>query len=442
MQTKDHAGCAVSGADAKAVEQLEAALYEFRCYVCDPVATINAALARAPEMPMGHVLHAYLHLVGTEPTALPVARKSWETAVKLPANSRERQHLEAVRLLLEGRWRDAGRTLEDLSIDSPRDALALQTGHLIDFYLGDSRMLRDRIARALPSWNKAMPGYHALLGMHAFGLEETGDYAQAEIHGRQGVELEPRDGWAQHAVAHVMEMQNRQRDGIAWMRANPHVWSHESFFAVHNWWHLALYHLDLGEIDEVLALYDGPVYGKKSGIILEMIDASAILWRLMLRGIDVGNRWEALADTWAPVATAGNYAFNDMHAMMAFVGSDRTKAQDAVLQAQTAALESGTDNAAFTSEVGRAATLAIKAFGEENYAEVIRLLRPIRSYTHRFGGSHAQRDLIDLTLLEAALRGGGTQLAAALTAERIAAKPASTSARLFTQRTAAMAKAA
>jgi len=239
-----------------------------------------------------------------------------------------------------------------------------------------------------------------------------------------------------------MEMQNRQRDGIAWMRANPHVWSHESFFAVHNWWHLALYHLDLGEIDEVLALYDGPVYGKKSGIILEMIDASAILWRLMLRGIDVGNRWEALADTWAPVATAGNYAFNDMHAMMAFVGSDRTKAQDAVLQAQTAALESGTDNAAFTSEVGRAATLAIKAFGEENYAEVIRLLRPIRSYTHRFGGSHAQRDLIDLTLLEAALRGGGTQLAAALTAERIAAKPASTSARLFTQRTAAMAKAA
>ena len=442
MQTKDHAGYALSGGNAKAVEQLEAALYEFRCYIRDPVATINAALAQAPELVMGHVLHAYLHLLGTEPSALPVARKSWETAIKLPANSREQRHREAVRLLIDGRWRDAGRALEDLSIEYPRDALALQAGHAIDFFTGDARMLRDRIARALPSWSSSMSGYHALLGMYAFGLEETGSYTEAEAHGRRGVELDPRDGWAQHAVAHVMEMQCRQRDGIAWMRANPQAWSHESFFAVHNWWHLALYHLDLGEIDEVLTLYDGPVYGKRSGIVLEMIDASAMLWRLMLRGIDVGDRWEALADTWAPVTTAGNYAFNDMHAMMAFVGSGRTKAQDAVLHAQAAAMEYGNDNAAFTREVGRPATLAIKAFGDGNYSETVRLLRPIRSYAHRFGGSHAQRDLMDLTLIEAALRSGDTNLAYALVTERIAAKPTSTSAKILTQRLQTLHKAA
>jgi hypothetical protein len=270
--------------------------------------------------------------------------------------------------------------------------------------------------------------------MYAFGLEETADYKNAEIYGRRGVELEPRDGWAQHAVAHVMEMQCRQRDGIAWMRADPQAWSSESFFAGHNWWHLALYHLDLGEIDEVLALYDGPIYGKHSGVILEMIDASAMLWRLKLLDIDVGDRWEALADTWAPVATAGNYAFNDMHAMMAFVGAGRVNAQEGVLQAQANALQGGGDNPAFIGEVGRAATLAIHAFGEGNFAETVRLLRPIRSHAHRFGGSHAQRDVIDLTLIEAAIRGGHTALAQALTAERLAAKPASAASRKLSLR--------
>ena len=442
MQTKDYADYPVSGADVKSVERLETALYEFRCYIRDPVATVTGALEHAPDMVMGHVLHAYLHLLGTESAAVPVARQSCEKAAKLPATDRERRHLEAARLLTEGRWRDAGRTLEDLSIDYPRDALALQVGHVVDFFIGDARMLRDRIARALPAWRKSMPGYHAVLGMHAFGLEETGDYLQAEAQGRRGVELEPRDGWSQHAVAHVMEMQNRQHDGIAWMRANPDAWSSESFFAVHNWWHLALYHLDLGDTDEVLALYDGPVYGKRSSVVLEMIDASAMLWRLMLRGVDVGDRWEALADNWTPVATAGNYAFNDMHAMMAFVGSGRTKAADAVLQAQILAMAQAGDNAAFTREVGHPATLAIKAFGDGNYAETVRMLRPIRSYAHRFGGSHAQRDLLDLTLIEAALRSSQTRLAVALIEERVAAKPGGMSTRLFTQRVAAIPKAA
>lgn len=442
MTTKDYADHIVSGADATAVEQLEAALHEFRCYIRDPVATINAALAHAPDMVMGHVLHAYLHLLGTEPDAIAVAKQSLDTATQLPASDRERRHLEAVRLLTEGRWRDAGRTLEDLSIEYPRDALALQAGHQVDFFVGDSRMLRDRIARALPAWSKTMTGYHALLGMYAFGLEETGDYAKAEACGRRGVELDPRDGWAQHAVAHVMEMQSRQRDGIAWMRANPHAWSHESFFAVHNWWHLALFHLDLGDTDEVLRLYDGPIRGNESTMILEMIDASAMLWRLMLRGVDVGNRWQTLAGHWAPVAGGGNYAFNDMHAMMAFVGAGHAEAQETVLQAQAAAVEGDGDNVSFICEAGRAATLAIKAFGEGNYRETIRLLRPVRNHAHRFGGSHAQRDVLDLTLIDAAFRCGETSLAQALTAERLAAKPTSRSANLLSLRGASMRHAA
>jgi hypothetical protein len=418
---RDAVGYELSGASALSAGALERGLREFRCYIDDPVATVNRALADSPELVMAHVLNAYLHLLGTEPAGLPVARAAHASASALPVNDRERRHLAAVGHMIAGQWRAAGRALEDLSVDYPRDGLALQAGHLVDFLTGDSRMLRDRIARALPAWSDKTPGYHAVLGMHAFGLEETGDYARAEAQGRLSIELEPRGTWAQHAVAHVMEMQGRRRDGIAWMRSNPDAWSRDSFFAVHNWWHVALFHLGLGEIDEALAIYDGPVYGAASKVVLDMIDASAMLWRLHLRGINAGDRWSVLARNWEAVGGPGTYAFNDLHAVIAFVGAGAPKAAEAVLDAQRAALDSAGDNALFTREVGFPATLAIKAFGDGNYAETVRLLRPIRNHAHRFGGSHAQRDLIDLTLIAAASRAGQTRLAAALLAERASA---------------------
>jgi len=266
-----------------------------------------------------------------------------------------------------------------------------------------------------------MPGYHALLGMLAFGLEETGRYAAAERFGRRCVELQPRDGWGQHAVAHVMEMQGRRAEGVAWMRTNQAGWSEDSFFALHNWWHLALFHLGLDQIDETLALLDGPVAGGSSALVLEMIDASALMWRLQLRGQDLGDRWQALAARWRPTADSGLYAFNDLHAMMAFVSVDDQGSADAVTRAQARALHGDADNAAFTRDVGAAATQAIRAFGEGRYADTVELLRPVRSQAHRFGGSHAQRDLLDQTLIEAARRAGRTALWQALRNERASA---------------------
>jgi len=408
-----------SGANADSLAHYQRALRQFGCYIEDPVASVDAAIEERPDFVMAYVLKAYLHLLGTEPAGIVVARDCLAATTRLSANARERGHLEAVAQLVDGQWRRAGQLLEDVSIDYPRDILALQAGHLADFYIGNSRMLRDRIARALPAWSPSMPGYHAVLGMHAFGLEETADYVRAEAQGRAAVELEPRDGWAQHAVAHVMEMQCRTRDGIAWMTANPEAWSTDSFFKVHLWWHLALYHLELGEIDEVLALFDGPIHGERSTTVLDMVDASALLWRLHLRDIDVGQRWATVADGWESVATAGNYAFNDVHAVMAFVGAHRPDAVAAVLETQQMVMQGGDDNEAFTREVGHPLALALKAFGQQRYDDSVRLIRQIREIAQRFGGSHAQRDLLDLTLIEAALRAGHRPLATALCAERL-----------------------
>jgi tetratricopeptide (TPR) repeat protein len=416
-------GNTLSGASPTASEIYGQALAEFQVYAGDPVATVDQAIANSPGFVMGHALRAWLHLLGTEPTGLPVARETLAAARALPATAQERGHLAAIAHLVEGDWMASSRVMEDVAIENPRDALALQVGHQIDFFTGNARMLRDRIARARPAWSQSMPGYHAILSMHAFGLEETGDYARAEAEGRKAVELEPRNGWGQHAVAHVLEMQNRTADGIAWMRMNPEAWSANSFFAGHNWWHLALYHLDRGEIEEVFALYDGPVKGGRSQLVLDLVDATALLWRLHLRGIDVGGRWAPVAEAWDAVGGAGSYAFNDWHAAMAFAAGQRCDGLDAVLEAASRAATGAGDNAMFTRDVGMPLIRGVQAFESGDYAQAAAQLRPVREIAHRFGGSHAQRDLIDLTLIEAAIRGGDAALAAALAAERAAIRP-------------------
>ena len=438
MNMIDSTGHQLSGATPQSLAAYDQAARELLCMVDDPAASVARAIEASPEMTMAHVLQAWLHLLGTEPEGIAVARAACEAAAVLPANDREQRHLAAAQALTQGRWREAALRLEDLSLRYPLDTLALQAGHQVDFFRGDSRMLRDRIARVLPAWDACVPGWHAVLGMHAFGLEETGDYAQAESQGKRSVELEPRDSWGWHAVAHVHEMRNQPREGIAWLQPTSAIWSQGSFLGTHNWWHLALCHLELDDHAQVLKLYDQAIGGTGSSVVMDLIDASAMLWRLHLRGVDVGDRWQPLADRWLPLARAGNYAFNDFHAMLAFVGADRSAAQQAVFEAQQRAMQSEIDNALFTREVGHPAARAIQAFGHGDFSTAVTLLRAIRHQAHRFGGSHAQRDLIDLTLIEAAMRSGDPALARGLSAERAVLRPRSPLAQRLVSRALAL----
>lgn len=436
MPLQDIRGNPLSGANQAAGENYNRGLTELNLFVGDPVASAEAAIAAAPGFVMGHALRAWLFLLSTEAPARAQARDSLLAARDLPRTIQEAGHIAAIEHLLAGRWHGAARVLEDVAIAYPHDLLALQVGHQLDFFTGNARMLRDRIARVLPHWTVEIPGWHALLGMHAFGLEEMGDYEEAETTGRQAVRLERRDAWAHHAVAHVLEMKGRVDEGIAWMHADPDGWSRDNFFAAHNWWHLALYHLELGEIDEVLRLFDGPIYGARSQVMLDMVDAASLLWRLHLRGVDVGARFQTVADVFVSSTIAGHYAFNDLHAMMAFVGARRDDLAEQVLAEQRKAIERDDDNARFTRDVGYPIALAIQAFGSGSYHQAKELIRPVQGIANRFGGSHAQRDVITPTLIEAAIRARDHDLATALAGERIASKPSSPLGRLLAQRAA------
>jgi len=425
MLTKDARGLALSGADGAAAARYETALHQFQCYVGDPVATLDAALAERPDFAMALAFKAQIFLVGTEAAGLAVAQACLDKLKTLSLNPRERQHVAVIEALMTGDWHEASRRYETLLVEQPRDVLALQMAHLFDFYRGDARNLRDRIARRLHGWSAADRGYHAVLSMHAFGLEETGDYARAEETGRRAVEMEPLDGWGYHAVAHVIEMQNRPEDGIKWLGSSTGKWGPNSFFDVHNWWHLALYHLELDRVDEVLKLYDGPIREERSKVPLDMVDASAMLWRLKLRGHSVGERWQEIAGAWEGLIDEGLYCFSDVHAIMAFLGAGRedlVTRQLATLQREIAGQGS---NAAMAAEVGLPVAEALIAFDQGRYGVAIERLQHRREIAHRFGGSHAQRDILDLTLIEAAKRAGNKPLFAALATERAHARPRS-----------------
>ncbi len=431
MIVRDHRGAPLTGANTRSIELYETAICQFNCYVGDPVATVDGALAESPDFAMATALKAYLLLSGMERAPVSMAADLLAKLRSLKLNDRERRHAAVIACLIDGAFNRASERLDDILIENPRDIVALQMGHLLDFYRGDSRNLRDRVARILAEWNSHMPGYHTLLGMHAFGLEETADYARAEESARRAIALNKRDGWAYHAIAHVMEMTGRYEDGAAFMRDGESGWAPESFFQVHNWWHLALFRLEADQNAEVLKLYDGPVRGGQSAVVLEMVDAAALLWRLKLRGVDVGNRWDAVADRWQPLIEDKLYAFNDSHAVMALLGSGRIGEAERAVSIMTETARKQSDNAAMSRDVGLPLARALLAFEHGKYAATIELLRPLRNIAQRFGGSHAQRDLIDLTLIEAARRAGETGLVRALANERLALKPKSPLARRY-----------
>ncbi|MBX3482494.1 tetratricopeptide repeat protein [Phenylobacterium sp.] len=422
MPLKDHHGLEYSGASPAAAERYLRAVAAFHCYAGQPFPELKAAVADSPRFVMAHVLIGYMTLVGGNAALRRMGAAAHAALRDLPMNGREAGHAAAVGHILAGEVRAAARALEDVALAWPRDVLALQVGQTMDFLLGDARMLRDRIGRVRGAWTPDMPGYHAILGLHAFGLEETAHYGRAEAAGREAVALEPRNNWARHAVAHVLEMQDRRAEGVRFMRDDAAVWTADSFFLVHNWWHTALFHLGLGETDAVLELYDGPIRGEASDLAFDMADAAALLWRLRLRDVDVGDRWATLADGWSG-HEFGRNAFEDAHAVMTLVGAGRDAEAEAAVAALTAATGGTGDNAAATRDVGLPVAQAFLAYGRGRHRHAADLLRDVRSIAHRFGGSHAQRDVLDLTLIDAAARAGDTALAHALVAERKAALP-------------------
>lgn len=448
---------------AEALTHYEQALDDLLFFRPRIMETVRSVLAAAPQSVLGQTLAAYLGVLGTEERDAVAAREGFlrfrSGLDPERLTSRERMHLAAATAWLDGDIHGAGRILGDISIAFPRDALALFAGHQRDFLTGDAQRLRDRVGGALDAWDEDDPHHGPLLGMYAFGLEESGHYEHAEEVGLAALAQNPRDVWGIHSVVHTYEMRGRFSDGIRFLDTRTDDWANGTLLTVHNWWHYALYALESGDTARVLAIYDSALHHDRStGAAMELLDAAALLWRLYLAQDEQSARWERLADAWENRQDGPHYAFNDAHAVMAYVGAGRIAQAQRLVQdreswlaeqpdvsgrphgahhahhahssnrAMTDDISNGVvtaeiSNRAMTADIGLPVCRALIAYGQQDYSRAADLLLPVRHRLNGFGGSHAQRDAVQRTLVEASLRAGRTELARTLLSERIQLRP-------------------
>jgi tetratricopeptide (TPR) repeat protein len=429
---RDAQGHDLSGATAEAATVYDRAVRAFNLVHGDATGLFDEACRAAAEFAMAYLGRAWGFALGNDPGLMTQARKLVETARPLVLNEREQAHLAALSHLTEGARAAAVAVLDRHLMRYPLDLVAHQGAVVTDGFLGRFSWVRDRSARALPFWSKDQPGYATLLAFHAFGLEEAGDYGRAEHESREAAEREPLSFWPHHTVAHVMEMSGRPEDGLGWMAAREPVWSTPAHLnQVHIWWHKALFHLELGQYQAALALYDGPIRATQRPVALSLTNATALLWRLDALGVEIGGRWLEEAALWEGHADGKCLLFADIHAAMAELRSGQEGLVERRLEAMRETAANGAEAAGLYRTVGIPIVEGLAAFHRGAYAEAVDLLLPVRFGLWQIGGSHAQRDVVDWTLTEAAVRAGQRDVGLSLAHERLASRPRSAPNRRF-----------
>jgi tetratricopeptide (TPR) repeat protein len=295
---RDQQGLALAGAPESAAA-FDRAMADYYGLTGDPVGVPKSALARDPGFALGGIAIAALTMIGGFRGDHPEVVSAFRVAeVGMGrASQREQNHLAAAKAWARGEFSQAIMRWERILADNPTDALALRLVQDAYFFLGRSAAIRGCAERVLPAWARDNPLAGFVLGLYAFGLEETGDLKRSEDFGREALARNPRDAWATHALAHVMETANRHEEGVAVLKSTRGDWAHAHFMAHHNGSRLALFLIEQGRFDEVLADYDRFTAPKLADdATLDRIDASSLLWRLELAGIVVGDRWAPVAN--------------------------------------------------------------------------------------------------------------------------------------------------
>jgi tetratricopeptide (TPR) repeat protein len=419
----DARGLTVTALNPEVVDQLDHSIAGYLGAKRDTRDRLDRVLAADPGCPLGHCLDGYLHLLTCQGAAVGAARAAAARAGALGKNRRESLHHEALVAWVDGDLRAATARWAVLLADHPRDLLAIKVSQFVLSYLGESAGIRDAVARVLPRWQPDDAGYGFLLGCHAYGLEEAGEYRAAEDAGLRAIGLGPEDIWAAHAVAHVREMEGRRREGIEWIASLTDRWTDCGNFAHHLRWHEALFELELERFDRVLELYDREVRGQPSDQYLDLANAVSLLWRLEQSGADVGSRWGELAATIEPHCHDHTLVFVDLHYVMALAAAPAMPALERLLESCRRKSLTGGTEAGVMAEVGLPLAAAIVSHRRGRFGEVVDLVAPIRERIHKIGGSHAQRDLFHQLLIDGAWRAGRLDLARELVEERTTRRP-------------------
>jgi hypothetical protein len=336
--------------------------------------------------------------------------------------AREQRFIAAVDAWVAGDIPRAIALHEEQAAEHPRDLASLKLGQYHLFNRGDCPGMLRLALKALPAAGD-VPYLH---GMLAFGWEQCHALEQAEASARQAIAMRRKEPWAHHALAHVMLTQGRIREGHAFLEEVSDTWTGlNSFMVTHNWWHQALFALELDRPDEVLRLYDRQVWGVAKDYTQDQVNAVSLLARLELAGVDVGGRWQDLADYLAGRTADQVLPFLDLQYLLGLARAGRPDADALMRNIEVRATQAAVHERATWQEVCVPAARGLLAWARGDHAAAVRGLGQALPRMLEIGGSHAQRDLFAQVHLDALVRSGHLGGAQNLLQPQLRAQPES-----------------
>ncbi|MFN4275707.1 MAG: tetratricopeptide repeat protein [Ferrovibrio sp.] len=305
----------------------------------------------------------------------------------------------------------------------PQDLAAVKMTQFHMFHVGDLAGMLDVAEAALPVHHQ-VPEMH---GMLAFGLEEMNRLDEAEAAGRRAIEMKRAEPWAHHAIAHVMETQGRCKEGFDFMAALADTWAdRNSFMLSHNWWHAALFAIDSDRPEAALKLYDDHVWGVWKEYSQDQVNAVALLARLEFAGLDVGERWQDVADYIEQRGPEHVEPFLDAHYLLGLTRAGRDAAAAALLASLRDHVARQDDSRLMSRiwrDVGLPLAQGVAAYGKGDWRTAFAQLKPALDGLQQIGGSHAQRDLFWQLWLRAGAKAGETATVKPYFERRAAERP-------------------
>ena len=418
----DCRGLALTTSSAGAAKHIDQAVTAFLDYRTTASAHVKSALEQDPAFVLALCFRGYFLLMLENKAVQPKVKQTLdEIRPHLEAATlRERLHVQALEAWAAGDIMRACFHWEQILTDSPLDLLALKLHHTMTFYTGRSQVMRSVVSSVLGEWNDTVPEYGCVQGMYAYALEECGAYEEAERWGRQAVERNPGDLWAIHSVAHVLEMQGRSAEGVKWLDYTPEQWSHKNPFKAHIWWHAALFLLAQGENDRALNLYDKALCSVNSESYVDVSNQAALLKRIEMGGVDVGDRWQALAEHSEKRIHDHMLPFRDAHFCLALAANGNFEVARRHIESMAAFAAQGHGwRAEATRDVLIPLCEGMIAYEAGDCDKATDLLWPKRHDIVNIGGSHAQRDLFAQIMCDAAAHSSRRYVARSLLSERV-----------------------
>lgn len=410
LQMQDHYGLPLSTSSVRAVECFVTGLDLLLEQNYGPEEQFLQAIEADTGFALAYSALAYmLHLRAEAAAAKERAQQA--QALTAGISRREQQQVEAIALFINGEGPRSYALIRAHMADYPRDILMIRLVQRL-FSLGCSGAgVPSFPGVLLPLMQSVAPQYGddwAFLGQYAFAHHETGAQAEARRLAERSLALRPSNAVAAHSVAHAFFESGDAVGGGAFLEPWLKGFDPRAPYHVHLSWHQALFELAQGRYQRALALYETDI---RPAVVANkapaLNDAAAFLWRVYLySGAQPPVSPAEVSDLAAPAAIRPGPAFRDAHAALAFaVAGDEPGMRQMIDRLQGLA----TAGDVLVGEVTLPLAQGIDAFAQGAYGEAVRYLEPLFGEPRldrlaRIGGSHAQREVFEDTMLEAYLR--------------------------------------